>query len=846
MAIEPSLNPGVPPIANGDALAGDLEIEISPAEIMETEDGGMLIDFTGVGEEEEIEFGANLAEHCDEQCLAEIASEVVSLCGSDKNSRKDWEETYVKGLDQLGLTIQDRTTPWPGACGVSHPVLTEAVVRFQAQTITEIFPNAGPVKTKIVGKKNEDKEQQAERVREYMNHLITEDMMEYRSETEKMLFNLPLAGSAFRKVYWDPSLGRPCSMFVPAEDLIVSYGSPSLEMSDRVTHILKKSQNEIRKLQVSGFYLDEDIGDDAPDSGTIQEKYDELTGDSPSYEKDSRHTLYEMHVDWDITGFEDTDESGEPTGIALPYVITVDRGSNQVLSIRRNWIEDDPYKKRREHFVHYEYLPGLGFYGFGLIHLIGGIAKSATSLLRQLVDAGTLSNLPGGLKARGLRIKGDDSPIMPGEFRDVDVPGGAIRDNITFLPYKEPSNVLYQLLQNIVEEGRRFASLTDMKIADMNQQAPVGTTLAIIERSMKVMNSIQARIHYAMKKEFRILTGIVRDYMPMGYEWEVEGGDILKAEDFDNRVDIIPVSDPNSSTMAQRIMQYQAALQLASTAPQIYNLSELHRQMLDVLGIEDAPDIVPVAEDVERLDPASENMNILKTDPVKAFIEQDHESHIQTHLSAAKDPKLLEIIQRSPKAKEIEAALAAHVIEHLGFKYRREIEKEIGVPLPPPGEPLPVDVETRLSSLVAEAADRLLQRDVAEEQMKKQMEQMKDPVLQNQQKELEIKEAQVQSKMQTDAARIAADMKKLQSKDEMDKERIEIERERVALQKQKQDADQMLRGMDSMLDFSVEKRKLDIEEKENQASEIKDGIELGLEQAKIVREAMDRKKKDSE
>ena len=800
----------------------ELSVEIVNPEAVsiETEDGGVLIDFgPEMAEGMPLDFDSNLADFIDQQELRKLASELIGLAESDKDSRKDWEETYIKGLEQLGMKIEDRSTPWPGACGVQHPVLAEAVVRFQAQTITEIFPNDGPVKVKMFGKMTDDKEKQSYRVKEYMNYLITEEMPEYRSETEKMLFNLALAGSAFRKVYWDPAMNRPCSMFIPAEDLLVAYGSPSLEMAERVTHVMKKTSNEVRKLQVSEFYRDVELHGGSPEEGDIQEKYDDLTGDSPSYSSDDRHLIYEMHLDWDLDGFEDI-KDGEPTGIALPYVITVDASSSEVLAIRRNWVEDDPNKMRRNHFVHYEYLPGMGFYGFGLIHLIGGIAKSATSLLRQLVDSGTLANLPGGLKARGLRIKGDDSPIMPGEFRDVDVPGGAIRDNITFLPYKEPSNVLHQLLQNIVEEGRRFASITDMKISDMNQQAPVGTTLAIIERSMKVMNAIQARIHYAMKKEFKILSRIVRDYMPEDYEWEVDGGDMMKSKDFNGRMDLIPVSDPNSSTMAQRIMQYQAALQLASTAPQLYNLSELHRQMLDVLGIQDAEDIVPTDEDVKPIDPVSENMNILKTDPVRAFTWQDHDAHIQVHLDAAQDPKMQEIVQNSPKSSQIEAALAAHVIEHLGFKYRREIEKELGVELPPYGEPLPRDVEVRISSLVAEAGSRLLGRDVAEMQLKEQMEKMKDPVVQQQNKQLEIEEAKVQSKMQSDAARIAADLKKASLRAELEREKIE--------------SHEMLKGMEIGAEATLENRKMDIEENDVEAEKFLKGIKIGNE---ITRES---------
>lgn len=828
MAIESVIEAGVSAGMNGiapeDILVEEISADVMSPEmvISETDDGGIMIDLDPSDVlEEEVSFDSNLADYCEEKVLQEVASELLGMCGSDKQSRKDWEETYIKGLDQLGMKIEDRSTPWPGACGVQHPVLAEAVVRFQAQTITEIFPNAGPVKTKMIGRMTEEKEKQSLRVKEYMNYLITEDMPEYRSETEKMLFNLALAGSAFRKVYWDPNMGRPCSMFIPAEDLLVSYGAPSLEMAERITHVMKKTPNEMRKLQVSGFYRDVELSEAGSDLSDIQEKYDDLTGDSPGFTSDSRHTVFEVHVDLDLAGFEDM-QDGDPTGIALPYVVSIDKGSSEVLSIRRNWIEDDSLKKRRDHFVHYEYLPGMGFYGFGLIHLIGGITKSSTSLLRQLVDAGTLANLPGGLKARGLRIKGDDSPIMPGEFRDVDVPGGAIRDNITFLPYKEPSNVLFQLLNNIVEEGRRFASITDMKVSDMNQQAPVGTTLAIIERSMKVMNAIQARVHYAMKKEFKILSNIVRDYLPEDYEWEVDGNEVFKAQDFDNRIDVIPVSDPNSSTMAQRIMQYQAALQLASTAPQLYNLSELHRQMLDVLGIEDADEIVPTEDDVKALDPVSENMNLLKTDPVRAYMFQDHLSHIQVHMDAAKDPKMMQIIQSSPKAKQIEAALAAHVLEHLGFQYRQEIEKELGVPLPPPDEPLPKDIEVRISALVAEAGSRLLGRDIAEQQLKEQMAKMQDPVIQQQNRELDLREAQIESKVKTDAAKIAADLKKAEDRNEIEKERISSQ--------------EFLTGLKVGSDVGLAHAEMSEKNDERTAKELLEGVNTGIKMAEKIKE----------
>jgi hypothetical protein len=638
-------------IEDQDEAALEIEVVNPEAVSIETEDGGVLIDFGDNLESESADdHNANLADFIDETDLMGICLDLVSSFRGDKESRADWERSYVKGLDLLGLKHEERTQPWDGACGVFHPLLTESVIRFQSQSIQEIFPASGPVKTAIVGKIDEKKTKQAERVQDYLNYLLTEKMTEYRSETEKMLFSLPLAGSAFRKVYYDPNLGRPCSMFVPAEDFVVSYGASDLTTCERSTHVMKKSGNDIRKLQVSGFYRDIDLPPSAPSTDEIERKYNELTGDSASYDYDSRHTILEMHVNLDLPGFEDM-EDDEPTGIHLPYVVAIDQSSRTILSIRRNWYEDDPLKNKREHFVHYQYMPGLGFYGFGLIHMIGGLAKSATSLLRQLVDAGTLSNLPGGLKSRGLKIKGDDTPIMPGEFRDVDVPGGAIRDNIAFLPYKEPSNVLYQLMGDIVEEGRRFASAADVKASDMNGEAPVGTTLAILERSMKVMSAVQARLHASMRVELRLLTGIVRDHGPEAYPYE-EDGEPIVVEDFDNRIDIIPVSDPNAGTMAQRIMQYQAALQLAAQAPEMYDMPLLHRQMLEVLGIRDADEIVPTDKDMKPTDPVSENMNIINGKPVKAFIYQDHEAHIQTHMAMIQDPAIMESYGQESKRKE--------------------------------------------------------------------------------------------------------------------------------------------------------------------------------------------------
>jgi hypothetical protein len=783
------------PLEEGEQI----EVEIvNPEQVgINTPEGGMLIDFDpDMGDMMGLGHDDNLAEAMDDRDLDALASELVGSFRSDKESRADWERSYVKGLDLLGLKHEDRTTPWDGACGVFHPLLTESVIRFQSQSIQEIFPASGPVKTKVVGVIDADKEKQAERVQDYLNYLLTEKMSEYRSETEKMLFSLPLAGSAFRKVYYDPSLGRPCSMFVPAEDFVVSYGASDLTTCERSTHVMKKSSNDIRKLQVSGFFRDVDLPSPAPDVDPVEQKYNELTGDSNSYDYDDRHTLLEMHVNLDLVGFEDT-EGGEETGIALPYVVTIDLSSRTILSIRRNWYEEDARKLKREHFVHYQYMPGLGFYGFGLIHMIGGLAKSATSLLRQLVDAGTLSNLPGGLKSRGLRIKGDDTPIMPGEFRDVDVPGGTIRDNISFLPYKEPSNVLYQLMGDIVEEGRRFASAGDVKAADMNAEAPVGTTLALLERAMKVMSAVQARLHASMRVELRILTHVVRDFGPDQYPYATKGDPIVP-EDFDDRVDIIPVSDPNAGTMAQRIMQYQAALQLAAQAPEMYDMPLLHRQMLEVLGIRDADKIVPTDADMKPTDPVSENMNLLNGKPVKAFIYQDHEAHIQTHMSLLQDPQVMEVMAKSPNAKKAQAELAAHVQEHLAFQYRQGVEKELGVPLPPPDEPLPEDIEYRISQLVAPAAAQLSGKAQREQQMEQAQKQMQDPLIQIQMQELQIKQADVQRKAQAEMARIQLDMQKAMAKSQLDQAKLEQEKDiqtaKIGAQIARDNAQEQLEG----------------------------------------------------
>ena len=756
----------------------EILIENPDSVAIETDDGGMIIDFApDAPKRGESEFNSNLTEFIDEDELDKLGNKLISEYTSDRDSRQEWEETYMKGLDQLGLKIEERTTPWAGACGVFHPMLSEAVIRFQSQSISEMFPAQGPVRTKIVGKLTEDKEKQAQRVEDYLNYLLTYEMSEYRTETEKMLFSLPLAGSAFRKVYYDHNMGRPCSIFVPAEDVVVNYGASDLTTCERTTHVMRKSSNDIRKMQVSGFYRDVELPEPDSNYSEINKKYDELTGESNTFNYDDRHTILEMLVDLDLPGFEDVGMSGEQTGIALPYVVTLDYPSGSVLSIRRNWYEDDPKKNRRMHFVHYQYLPGLGFYGFGLIHMVGGLAKSATSILRQLVDAGTLSNLPGGLKARGLRIKGDDTPIMPGEFRDVDVPGGAIRDNITFLPYKEPSGTLYQLLQNIVEEGRRFASISDMKVSDMNNQAPVGTTLALLERNQKVMSAVQARLHASMRKEFDILVNIIKDFTDPAYPYEMDEEEFIKLEDFDERVDVLPVSDPNAATMAQRIMQYQAAMQLAQSSPQMYNLPELHRQMLEVLGIRNVEDIVPNEDDIKPVDPATAVQNLINGKPVKAFSYQDHESHIATIVAAQENPEIMQLVQAAPTAQSILAAASAYVNEHLTMQFRKEIEREMGAELPPEGEPLPPDVEKRLSMLVAEAASRVTATAQGQAEQERIREQQKDPLIQMKEREVAIKEAEVQRKTQEGQAKLQLDAQKAASRDALEKERISSQAE---------------------------------------------------------------------
>ena len=685
-------------------------------------------------------------------------------------------QTYVDGLELLGMKLEERTEPWEGACGVYHPLLSEALVKFQAETIMETFPAAGPVRVEVIGKETPEKKDSANRVQQDMNHQLTDVMVEYRPEHERMIWGLGLSGNAFKKVYYDPGLGRQVSMFIPAEDIVVPYGASNLETSPRVTHVMRKTENDIRRLQVAGFYRDIELGEPSNSLDEVEKKIAEKTGFSAT--SDDRYKLLEMHVDLDLEGYEDEDEDGEPTGIALPYVVTLEKGSMEVLSIRRNWNPEDKKKVKRNHFVHYGYVPGFGFYCFGLIHLVGAFAKSGTALIRQLVDAGTLSNLPGGFKTRGLRVKGDDTPISPGEFRDVDVPSGTMRDNIMPLPYKEPSQVLYSLLGTIVEEGRRFASAADMQISDMSAQAPVGTTLAILERTLKVMSAVQARVHYSMKQELRLLKTIIADYTPEEYSYEPEEGSrFAKKSDYD-AVDVIPVSDPNAATMAQKIVQYQAVLQLASQAPQIYNMPQLHRQMLDVLGIKNAQKLIPLQDDVKPKDPITENMDAFTGKPLKAFIYQDQEAHIATHQNFMQDPQTAAILGQNPQAQAIMGALQAHLAEHFAFKYRQQIEQQLGAPLPylkDDDETLPEEYEVQISRLVAQASTQLLQQNQAQAAQQQAQQLQQDPIIQMQKEELDIKRQDLQRKVIKDKSDADIRMHELDLTAEKTKDDLEIE-----------------------------------------------------------------------
>ena len=784
-----------------DLEGGALEIEIVDPERVTLSDGSMEITLIPDADEADLmSFDANLAEALDDSELQELAQDLIGLIDADTDSRKDWADTFVKGLDVLGFKYEERTDPWDGACGVYSTVLAEAAIRFQAETMSETFPAAGPVRVKILGEETPDKAEAADRVKADMNYELTERMVEYRPEHERLLYSLGLAGSAFKKVYYDPSLGRQVAIYIPAEDVIVPYGASHIETAERVTHVMRKTKNELKKLQAMGFYREVDLGDPQPFHTDIEKRKAEEGGYSIT--DDDRYAVYEVHADLVIDGIDEDEEE-----IAKPYVVTIERGTGNVLAIRRNWSEEDPLMLKRQHFVHYVYVPGFGFYGLGLIHIIGGYARAGTSLIRQLVDAGTLSNLPGGLKSRGLRIKGDDSPIEPGEWKDVDVPSGSIRDNIMPLPYKEPSQTLLALLNQITTEGRRLGAISDMNISDMSANAPVGTTLALLERTLKPMAAVQARVHYAMKQEFKMLKALMAEYAPTEYDYIPMRGEVsARVADY-MMVDVIPVSDPNASTMAQRVVQYQAVLQMAQSAPQIYDLPQLHRQMIEVLGVKNADKLVPTQDDLKPTDPVSENMDALVGKPIKAFIYQDHQAHIATHQSFMQDPMVAQMIGQNPQGQAIMAALQAHLAQHLGFQYRAQIEEQLGAALPPPNEELPEEIEVTLAQLMAKAGTQLSQANQQKQAQAQAQQQAQDPIFQLQQREVAIKEQEVQRKAQKDAAEIQLRM---------------AEQERIA----QKDA----------LDSAIDTKKLGLDEKELELEAQKEGLKL----AKSTTESQDK------
>jgi hypothetical protein len=802
----------------------DIEIEIDDPESLHIAMGGMEIDFDPKEETDE-DFDENLAELLDDGELSSIAADLLSDFDDDVASRKDWITTYTDGLELLGMKIEERTEPWDGACGVHHPLLSEALVKFQAETMMATFPSAGPVKTKIIGKETSSKKEAAVRVQDDMNHQLLDVMTEYRPEHERMLWGLGLSGNAFKKVYFDPKLNRQTSLFVPAEDMVVPYGASNLETAERVTHVMRKTENDMRRLQVAGFYRDIDLGEPSSQLDDVEKKIAEKMGFSAT--SDDRYKVLEMHVDLDLPGFEHTDADGDETGIALPYVVTIEKGSQEILSIRRNWEPDDETYTKRQHFVHYGYVPGFGFYCFGLIHLIGAFAKSGTSLIRQLVDAGTLSNLPGGFKARGMRIKGDDTPISPGEWRDVDVPSGTIRDNLLPLPYKEPSQTLMGLLNQIVEEGRRFANAADLQVSDMSGNAPVGTTLAILERTLKVITAVQARVHYSMKQELGLLKGIIAAYAPEDYDYDPEEGSRKAKKSDYTTTEVIPVSDPNASTMAQKIVQYQAVLQLAQGAPQLYNLPILHRQMLDALGIKDAQKLVPLEEDKFPVDPVSENQNILRLKPVKAFLTQDHNAHIAVHMAMMQDPKIMGTLQGNPLLPQIQATVMSHVAEHLGFQYRKDVEVQLGMQMPPQegddGEDMKQDpeVEAALSPLLAQAATQLLQQNQAGAAQQKAQQQAQDPLIQMQMQELQLKAQEIQNKAQRDQAEIQVKM-----------QQIQVDRERIAAQSatadKQREIDVLKNAAQLGVKQSLDKGKQTHDEKKLQVEALKNAADMTM------------------
>jgi hypothetical protein len=838
------------PVGMMESQEPDIEIEIEDPESVKIGIDGLEIE---INPGDEADFDSNLAEEMDDRQLSTLAGELLEDYDNDLNSRKEWLTTYVNGLKLLGLNYEERSEPWQGACGVTHPLLMESAVKFQSETIMETFPAAGPVKTVILGKETVEKNEASVRVASDMNYELTEVMREYRPEHERLLLSLCLSGNAFKKIYFDPSMDRQTAVYIPAEDIIVSYGTSNLESAERVTHRMRKTQNELRRLQVAGFYRDVDLGEPTVIMDEVEKQKAKDQGFAASV--DTRFQLLEMHVDLDLDGYADEDEDGNATGIALPYVVTMEKGTNTILAVRRNWLEDDKLKARRQHFVHYGYIPGFGFYYFGLIHLIGGHARAATSLIRQLVDAGTLSNLPGGLKARGLRIKGDETPISPGEFRDVDLPSGAIRDNILPLPYKEPSQVLAALMDKIVADGQRFAATGDLKVSDMSSQSPVGTTLAILERMLKVMSAVQARIHYSMKQEFKLLAAIIRDNTPDEYDYEPEtGGRKAKRSDYD-MVDIIPVSDPNASTMSQRVVQFQAVLQLSAGAPQIYDLPYLHRQMISTLGVKNADKIVPDKTDMKPVDPVSENMNIMNGKPVKAFLLQDHEAHLGVHMAAMRDPKIMQIMGQNPQAQAIQAAAMAHIMEHVAFQYRKEIEKQLGAALPPMQEEgieaedrtLPPEIEVQLSQLAAQAAAKLLQKNSAEAQQQEAQQQSQDPLVQMQQKELQIKESEVQRKAAKDQADNAIKQQELQLKGTEIQGRQQIDEAKLMVDSQKYQtslthqqstaqerarADMARHSKDKVLDYTKHREQLESQQRQRSDDMQRDALTKAQQKAK--------------
>lgn len=782
--IENPLTPGPSPQGPGAQVDLSSQDPSQPGQpTVETQADGSVI-ITYVASEEaasEAPFDANLAAYVEPGVLGKLGSELVSSFDEDKRSREDWEKAYIKGLKLLGFQMDERMEPWPGACGVYHPVLSEAVVRFQSQAIMELFPPAGPVRTRIIGQVDDNREAQAKRVEEYMNYMLTVRMREYRAEHEQMLFYLALAGSAFKKVYQDYSLGRPASMFVPAEDFVVSYSTTDLTSCHRATHVMRRTKNEIKKLQVAGVYMDDDLGDPKPNAASADEvkmQYDKLQGFSPQANQDKRFTILEMHVELDLEGFEDVDQDGQPTDIELPYVVTLDKDSRKILSIRRNFRKDDPLKLKRNHFVHYKYTPGLGFYGFGLIHLIGGIAKSATSILRQLVDAGTLSNLPGGFKARGLRIKSDDSPISPGEWRDIDVPGQAIKDNIMPLPYKEPSTVLASLLGNIVDEGRRFASIADLDVGEGNQQAPVGTTLALLERSMKVMSAIHARLHASQSDEFDLLSDLIEEYTPESYEYDVPGGKQVKKADFDDRIDIVPVSDPNATSFAQRIMTQQLALQIAGSAPQLYDMRLLHKKIMNTIGIDDVDNVIPDPNKVPPMDPLSENAAAIMGQPIKAFEYQNHDAHLMAHQGMLQDPSL----QQNPNAQHMAMVMGSHIGEHMAYKYRQQVAQVMGIQLPPLGQPLPPQVESQIAPMIAHATQVVTGQHQQLQAAQAHAQALQNPEFQLKSRELDLKQADIERKAKETETKKGVDLAKTFMRHQGEEDRL-ASHERVSANK---------------------------------------------------------------